>query len=394
MGDPTGGGRYEVLEDDADAGADDSEHEEEDENRNQPSTSATSSSVPVRRLRRRAKLVTSIKLEDVRAEDDAAEDDVRDDDVVGSGSRGSRGFFSSTLGLVGASRGRRRVRDRGSRRRAVVDGVTVSAHDGQVLALLGHAGSGASETLEVMSGRRPRSAGSMEFRGAPVPARWSPARFGASVGLCPSRDALEGLLTPREHLAFAARVHRQTISSASASAMNAFHAFASAEDRDATEGLLREAGVGEGHAPNTPVESLDPGARRALQVALAFVGAALPRPRGGSRRRRRFGSAFAESRGPPGRSHRRLRGSGDATRDVGDASRAARGADDGGVGDAKRRRGVRRRGPHRGDESRTRQVSRRTHAPEETVRTRLQTPRDAGGRRRGRGRGRRCRRGR
>ena len=276
MGDPTGGGRYEVLEDDADAGADDSEHEEEDENRNQPSTSATSSSVPVRRLRRRAKLVTSIKLEDVRAEDDAAEDDVRDDDVVGSGSRGSRGFFSSTLGLVGASRGRRRVRDRGSRRRAVVDGVTVSAHDGQVLALLGHAGSGASETLEVMSGRRPRSAGSMEFRGAPVPARWSPARFGASVGLCPSRDALEGLLTPREHLAFAARVHRQTISSASASAMNAFHAFASAEDRDATEGLLREAGVGEGHAPDTPVESLDPGARRALQVALAFVGAALP----------------------------------------------------------------------------------------------------------------------
>ena len=276
MGDPTGGGRYEVLEDDADAGADDSEHEEEDENRNQPSTSATSSSVPVRRLRRRAKLVTSIKLEDVRAEDDAAEDDVRDDDVVGSGSRGSRGFFSSTLGLVGASRGRRRVRDRGSRRRAVVDGVTVSAHDGQVLALLGHAGSGASETLEVMSGRRPRSAGSMEFRGAPVPARWSPARFGASVGLCPSRDALEGLLTPREHLAFAARVHRQTISSASASAMNAFHAFASAEDRDATEGLLREAGLGEGHAPNTPVESLDPGARRALQVALAFVGAALP----------------------------------------------------------------------------------------------------------------------
>ena len=199
-----------------------------------------------------------------------------DDGVVGSGSRGSRGFFSSALGLVGASRGRRRVRDRGSRRRAVVDGVTVSAHDGQVLALLGHAGSGASETLEVMSGRRPRSAGSMEFRGAPVPARWSPARFGASVGLCPSRDALEGLLTPREHLAFAARVHRQTISSASASATNAFHAFASAEDRDATEGLLREAGVGEGHAPNTPVESLDPGARRALQVALAFVGAALP----------------------------------------------------------------------------------------------------------------------
>ena len=169
--------------------------------------------------------------------------------VVGSRSRGSRGFFSSTLGLVGASRGRRRVRDRGSRRRAVVDGVTVSAHDGQVLALLGHAGSGASETLEVMSGRRPRSAGSMEPRRCRRPRALVPRAFRRLRRSVSLRDALEGLLTPREHLAFAARVHRQTISSASASAMNAFHAFASAEDRDATEGLLREAGVGEGHAP-------------------------------------------------------------------------------------------------------------------------------------------------
>ena len=289
MGDPTRGGRYEVLDENALANdAEDDEEDEEDEDRDDDrdgdeaaATSAATSAAtaPRSRLvrgirRRRARLVTSIKLEDVRAEDDAAEDDVCDDDVhVGSP---PRGFLSSTLGLVRSSRRRRRRRDGGSRRRAVVDGVTVSAHDGQVLALLGHAGSGASETLEVMSGRRPRSAGAMEFRGAPVAARWSPVELGASVGLCPSRDALEGLLTPREHLAFAARLHRQTTSSASASAMNGYHAFASAEDRDATEGLLREAGLGEGHAPNAPVEGLDPGARRALQVAMAFVGAALP----------------------------------------------------------------------------------------------------------------------
>ena len=158
MGDPTGGGRYEVLEDDADERADDSE--EDDENRNQPSTSATSSSFPVRRLRRRAKLVTSIKLEDVRAEDDAAEDDVRDDDVgSGSGSRGSADFSrrrsvsSARPAVAVASATAAVVVAR------VVDGVTVSAHDGQVLALLGHAGSGASETLEVMSGRRPAIGG-------------------------------------------------------------------------------------------------------------------------------------------------------------------------------------------------------------------------------------------
>ena len=116
-----------------------------------------------------------------------AEDDVRDDDVVGSGSRGSRGFFSSTLGLVGASRGRRRVRDRGSRRRAVVDGVTVSAHDGQVLALLGHAGSGASETLEVMSVtcRRDRRV-RWNFAARPSP-RVGPPRVSAPPSVCVPR---------------------------------------------------------------------------------------------------------------------------------------------------------------------------------------------------------------
>ena len=164
-------------------------------------------------------------------------------------------------------------------------------------------------------------------------------------------------MTPREHLAFAARVHRQTISSASASATNAFHAFASAEDRDATEGLLREAGLGEGHAPNTPVESLDPGARRALQVALAFVGAALP--------------VREEDHGDGDGSDPRWRSRVVLTSNAGELDSGidarwlallARGADDGGVGDAKRRRwsGGRRCGD---ESSRRRKSLRRTLGP-------------------------------
>ena len=172
----------------------------------------------------------------------------------------------------------------------------------------------------------------MEFRGAPVPARWSPARFGASVGLCPSRDALEGLLTPREHLAFAARVHRQTISSASATAMNAFRAFASAEDRGATEGCSAKP-AGAPRAQHAGGKSGPRGEEGAWWRWRSW--ARRSRPRRGSRDGDGSDPALAESRGPP-EDHvpPEIARICDATRDVERCfARRAR-ADDGGVGDA------------------------------------------------------------
>jgi len=286
MDDPTQGGRVEVLlEDVFSSGSGGAASEEEEPHHAQPQQ-------PQHRLQHRAPRLTlapSVKLVDVYASDEvsssssatAGAGDVNNGSSssgggggVGGGGGGGFRCLPSLFGRRSSSSSSAPRSIKGHRHRHnVVDGVTLSAYDGQVLALLGHSGSGKSALLELMSGQRPRSGGEMDVFGGPVRVKWSPSVEGVSVGLCTQHAASEGLLTPREHLAFYAQLHRQTLRSESASVLNGYHSLPTPADRDALEALLRDAGLAD-HA-NKAVKDLDLGSQRALQVALAFAGAAL-----------------------------------------------------------------------------------------------------------------------
>lgn len=256
MEDPTRGGRIEVLLDDVAI---------------ETETDATPRSAASRRTR---PIPTSVRLVDVYASDDSSDaplsslSSLSSDGGSGRGRRDARCLPSLFEGAKSPAHGKRR--------RNVVDGVTLSAYDGQVLALLGHSGSGKSAMLELMYGQRVRTGGEMEMFGQHVRiGKWSPATEGVSVGLCAQHAAIEGLLTPREHLAFYAQLHRQTVRAETACVENGFHSHHSAADRDALEALLADAGLADQADRDRRVLDLDQGRARALQVALAFAGAAL-----------------------------------------------------------------------------------------------------------------------
>jgi ABC-type multidrug transport system fused ATPase/permease subunit len=140
MEDPTQGGRVEVLLDDADDGAGNG-------------GVFSSSAAPRRRPRPQTHLAPSIKLVDVFATDEVSEKTPNTSGGGGGGFGGGGGNKSSTWGtclpsLCGGNKSSSTVKSGGGKyRRNVVDGVTLSAYDGQVLALLGHSGSGKSALL-------------------------------------------------------------------------------------------------------------------------------------------------------------------------------------------------------------------------------------------------------
>ena len=302
MDDPSRGGRYEVIgfdEEDAEGETAEAEAEAEaeaDEDGSQvadgPSRS-TAAHLPSSARTGPPALAPAIQLERVCALADPPGGWASDGGgPVGTPSGGGgasflpnpRAFFTSLLG-GSPSRGAPGTHAVGfggpplGRRSRVVDGVTLSVSTGQCLALLGHSGSGASAILDVAAGRRPRSSGDVLFDGAPAPVDFSPADIGSSrktVGARFANSRLEPLLTPREHAAFHAQLHRRRRNALSSDGEGAARGGSrGGSDRGALEALLRDAGFDDDATRDANVGDLDVGAQRALQVALAFVGAAI-----------------------------------------------------------------------------------------------------------------------
>lgn len=124
--------------------------------------------------------------------------------------------------------------------------------EGEILALLGHNGAGKSTTVSMLTGAERPTEGKITVYGADVTTHSSEAR--RHLGVCPQHDVLFDDLTAAEHLRLAAALRGCRGGSGSAA------------------GLLKDVALSGALATGTPAGSLSAGRRRALNVALAFVG--------------------------------------------------------------------------------------------------------------------------
>ena len=81
-----------------------------------------------------------------------------------------------------------------------VNGVTFSAYEGEITALLGHNGAGKTTTMSVLTGMFSPSSGSAVINGHNITTSMDKVR--RSLGLCPQHNMLFEDLTVREHLRF------------------------------------------------------------------------------------------------------------------------------------------------------------------------------------------------
>jgi len=131
--------------------------------------------------------------------------------------------------------------------RAVVDGVSLSVHRGELLAILGPNGAGKTTTVEIIEGYRRADAGAVRVLGVD-PARGGPA-LRARVGLMLQGGGIDPRAQPRETLVQYGRFH--------------------ADPRDPDE-LLELVGLGT--VARTRFRRRSGGERQRLGLALALVG--------------------------------------------------------------------------------------------------------------------------
>jgi ABC-type multidrug transport system fused ATPase/permease subunit len=153
MEDPTQGGRVEVFLNGDSSLDDDRQLSITEPISGGVSSASPSSSSDMPRLQRRSHRLSPARAPAVKLVDVFAVRDHRSGNLGGGGGGdrgGDRGRVTKCIpSLLGGKSSASSARSGGGRRN-VIDGVTLSAYDGQVLALLGHSGSGKSALLEVM----------------------------------------------------------------------------------------------------------------------------------------------------------------------------------------------------------------------------------------------------
>lgn len=144
--------------------------------------------------------------------------------------------------LIGGRRPNRRV--------VAVKRLDLGLAEGEILALLGHNGAGKSTTVSMLTGVLPPTEGRVIIHGYDVAQHPEEAR--RFLGVCPQHDILFDFLSADDHLRLAA-------------SLRGVQGGGSAQDLLRAVGLL-------GHLLGAPAGQLSSGRRRALCVALAFVG--------------------------------------------------------------------------------------------------------------------------
>jgi urea transport system ATP-binding protein len=82
----------------------------------------------------------------------------------------------------------------------ILNGISVAADQGRVTCIMGTNGVGKTSLLKAMSGRHPRSGGTVTLDGAELPRRGATAFARAGVAYVPQGREIFGLLTVRENL--------------------------------------------------------------------------------------------------------------------------------------------------------------------------------------------------
>jgi ABC-2 type transport system ATP-binding protein len=83
---------------------------------------------------------------------------------------------------------------------AALDGLSLTVGEGELFALLGPNGSGKTTTIEILTGQRTPSDGSVSVLGIDPVA--DPLEVRRSIGILPEREDPPSFLTPREYLEF------------------------------------------------------------------------------------------------------------------------------------------------------------------------------------------------
>eukprot|EP00929_Paragymnodinium_shiwhaense_P118228 TRINITY_DN9015_c0_g3_i1.p1 TRINITY_DN9015_c0_g3~~TRINITY_DN9015_c0_g3_i1.p1 ORF type:complete len:2047 (-),score=506.07 TRINITY_DN9015_c0_g3_i1:195-6335(-) len=152
----------------------------------------------------------------------------------------------------------KKVYNVGGGRLKAVDGLCLSFVEGEILALLGHNGAGKSTTVGMISGLITPTEGSIDVCGKTMAEE--PGQVQRLLGVCPQYDVLFDYLTVDEHLSLAA-----TLRGLLPDGAEEVHATA--------QKLLEGVGLQNGtKGPRVPACQLSDGQRRALCVAMAFVG--------------------------------------------------------------------------------------------------------------------------
>lgn len=97
-----------------------------------------------------------------------------------------------------------------------VDGITLSMHEGQIAALLGHNGAGKSTLLNMLVGTLTPSQGVAHIYDLRTEWPEDVAQIRSMLGVCLQEDILFDTLTARQHLIFFARLKGLPKSSISA----------------------------------------------------------------------------------------------------------------------------------------------------------------------------------
>ncbi len=90
--------------------------------------------------------------------------------------------------------------------RTVLDVDDLAVHAGEIVAVLGLAGSGKKELLDLLTGRSLPTAGTVRIAGLDPAAKGDRAEFGRRVGVLPAENALYERLSARANLAFHCRL--------------------------------------------------------------------------------------------------------------------------------------------------------------------------------------------
>jgi branched-chain amino acid transport system ATP-binding protein len=87
----------------------------------------------------------------------------------------------------------------------ILQGIDLTIHDGQLIALLGRNGTGKTTTMRALTGLLPRVEGEVSFAGEPI-VNWPTYRIAArGIALVPENRGIFGTLTVQENLSLAAR---------------------------------------------------------------------------------------------------------------------------------------------------------------------------------------------